>query len=315
MRLINPKSIARFFLCAAAFAAAVMVAGTAAEAANRDQVQRIVVEEALKTSIPPSLALAVAKVESNFKPRALSSAGARGVMQIMPKTGRDLYGVTANQLWKPRLNAKLGIDYLESLIKQYGGRWDLALSHYNGGSKVGKPPHAKVIPYTRKYVDDVLGWQRKYERNATVMAMAEEISRSTQTPVQVASRMGGRMPAYWMFDDPNVVKDWRHYLKVADHWLQKPEDREAEIADNPYAEPEVAPEVTPEVANAGTVEAPDYTASLDASKPSHQLMQRIQERRARFRNHLATGENPWQSRRGRLFGDGPSTSPWTVNES
>ena len=314
MRLINPKSIARFFLCAAAFAAAVMVAGTAAEAANRDQVQRIVVEEALKTSIPPSLALAVARIESNFKPRALSSAGARGVMQIMPKTGRDLYGVTANQLWKPRLNVKLGIDYLESLVKRYEGRWDLALSHYNGGSKVGKPPHAKVIPYTQKYVDDVLRWQRKYERNATVMAMAEEISRNTQAPVQVASRTGGHMSAYWMFDDPNVVKDWRHYLKVADHWLQKPEDRKTGTADNPYADNPYADPEAPEVADAGPGEVPDYTGSVDADKPSHQLMLRIEERRARFRNHLATGEAPWQSRRGQLFGDGTPTAPWAVNE-
>ena len=128
----------------------------------RASVKKIIVEEALASNIPPSLALAVAKVESDFQAHVESSKGARGVMQIMPATGRSEWGVDAEELWDPRLNVRLGIDYLEQLIERYNGNWELALSFYNGGSKVGKPGQARVLPWTRKYVDNVLRWEKRY---------------------------------------------------------------------------------------------------------------------------------------------------------
>ena len=139
---------------------------SAAEAATRAQVKRIVAEESLRAGFPPSLAMAVAKAESNFDDAAESSAGARGVMQIMPKTARDLYGVDPDELWDARLNVQLGIDFLESLIRRYKGRWDIALSHYNGGSAVGDPSDPKVIPATSAYVNKVLRLQRRYRAEA-----------------------------------------------------------------------------------------------------------------------------------------------------
>ena len=107
---------------------------SSAEASTRADVRRLVVEEAMNSHVPPSLAMAVAKVESDFQPKALSTAGARGVMQIMPATAMGEYGIGADELWNARLNVQLGIDFLGQLIARYGGRWDLALSHYNGGS-------------------------------------------------------------------------------------------------------------------------------------------------------------------------------------
>lgn len=140
--------------------------GGAADAATRGQVKRIVVEEALRAGFPPSLAMAVAKAESNFDADAESSAGARGVMQIMPRTARDLYGVAPDELWDARLNVQLGIDYLESLIRRYHGRWEIALSHYNGGSAVGDPANPRIIPATSAYVNKVLRLQRQYRAEA-----------------------------------------------------------------------------------------------------------------------------------------------------
>jgi soluble lytic murein transglycosylase-like protein len=130
-------------------------------------VQRMVIEEAMNSRVPPALALAVARVESNFQPAAQSPVGARGVMQIMPKTARDVFGVHESQLWNARLNIRLGIDFLEQLYDQYGKRWDLALSHYNGGTLAGGSG-ATAVPhtYTRKYVADVQRWQRYYESPA-----------------------------------------------------------------------------------------------------------------------------------------------------
>ena len=61
--------------------------------------------------MPPSLALAVAKIESDFQVRALSPTGARGVMQIMPATAESEFGIAADELWDAAINVRLGIEY------------------------------------------------------------------------------------------------------------------------------------------------------------------------------------------------------------
>lgn len=131
---------------------------------RRRRVQRLVVMEARRLGLSPALALAVAHVESNFDPRALSHKGARGIMQIMPATARGEYGIHPDRLWEPRLNVRMGLHFLASLIERYDGRVDLALSHYNGGSAVNRGPVARVIPATRRYVKKVRKKQRQYRQ-------------------------------------------------------------------------------------------------------------------------------------------------------
>ena len=156
-----------------AMSSAVFVNTTTLATPSRTDIKRLVVEEAEATRIPPSLALAVAKVESNFQAEALSRKGARGVMQIMPKTAQGEFGVGADELWDAQLNVQLGLNYLEQLIDRYGGRWDLALSHYNGGTLVGTGVKARPHGYTRRYVKSVLRWQRRYADQAKVWRLAQ----------------------------------------------------------------------------------------------------------------------------------------------
>ncbi len=148
-------------------ALALMVGPAQANVGNppsRAEVKRMIVQEAEATRVPPALALALAKVESDFQANALSSAGARGVMQIMPATARGEYGVQAELLWQPRINIRLGIHFLRRLIARYHGRVDLALSYYNGGSAVGDLPRARIIPATRNYVKRVKFLQKRYRK-------------------------------------------------------------------------------------------------------------------------------------------------------
>jgi len=253
----------------------------------RESIEQMVVDEAVRTGIPPSIALAVAKVESNFQPRAVSSAGARGVMQIMPKTGRDLYGVEPDALWDPQTNVRIGVHYLRSLFEQYGGRWDLALSHYNGGSRVGTPPNAKVIPETQGYVDAVLAWQRRFERHDTVLAMNNAI----ETRDRQIRSIERRMPADWMFDDPTVVKDWRYYLKVADYWLNGKGNKDT--GDKVTGGTDIAPAPAANAAAREPAAVPN-----EPQRPSAELARRFTARRLQFRDQLATGARPWASMRG-----------------
>ena len=106
---------------------------------ERQRIKQLVISEAQRMRFPAALALAVAHAESGFNPRARSHKGARGVMQIMPATSTGEYGIDPELLWRPKINIRLGIHFLKRLIRLYGGRTDLALSYYNGGSAVGAP--------------------------------------------------------------------------------------------------------------------------------------------------------------------------------
>lgn len=167
----NRRSFCTNLMCSLATMGAVGLGGTAqahhitasrSAAARESRIKQMILEEASQLGVSPSLAMAVAHVESFFNPRALSHAGARGVMQIMPATARGEYGIQADALWDPRLNIRLGLHFLNRLIDRYQGRVDLALSYYNGGSAVGTLPNARIIPATRSYVSKVLKLRTEY---------------------------------------------------------------------------------------------------------------------------------------------------------
>ncbi len=151
-------------LATLALAGCASVPVDAARPPSRKRIKRMVAHEAEHLGVPVDLALAVAHAESNFDPRAESHKGARGVMQIMPATARGEYAIDPDRLWDPRVNIRLGLHFLRRLIRRYRGRTDLALSHYNGGSAVGRWPRARVIPATRRYVARVKRLRRRYRR-------------------------------------------------------------------------------------------------------------------------------------------------------
>ncbi len=145
-----------------------------AHAATRTEVQRIVVEEALRAGFPPTLAMAVAEVGSDFRDDAKGPGGARGVMQIRPATAEKLYGINREELWDARLNVRIGIDYLESLIREHNGRWDVALARYHAPSdRQGEAEAAAADPYVGK----VLRAQRRYREQSSLWAAEAAVGR------------------------------------------------------------------------------------------------------------------------------------------
>ncbi len=104
--------------------------------------------------LDPALVEAVVERESGFDPNATSSAGAEGLMQLMPDTARAL-GVA--EPYDPIENVQGGVRYLRGLLERFGGDLRLALAAYNAGPAAverygGVPP----FPETRRYVDGVL---------------------------------------------------------------------------------------------------------------------------------------------------------------
>lgn len=174
---------------------------------SKEDIQQIIISESRKSKyVTPALALAVAEIESGFRAGPISSKGAVGVMQIMPLTAKSVFNVPRFQLFDPVINIRLGVRFLDQLIVRYHGRIDLALSHYNGGSKVGKWPNARIIPATRPYVKKVLAAAQRHRQTM---------------PQQGRSGYQGRI-LHTAYNPPATSgKAWQPALEEAEFWLQK----------------------------------------------------------------------------------------------
>jgi soluble lytic murein transglycosylase-like protein len=99
---------------------------------------RTVLVESERAALDPQLVLALIQVESSGNPRALSHMGAMGLMQVRPETAepiaRDLgiEGMSAQALYDPTTNIRIGVHYLRELINRFGSV-DTALTAYNCG--------------------------------------------------------------------------------------------------------------------------------------------------------------------------------------
>jgi hypothetical protein len=233
--------------------------GDPAGTASHGQIQptktwlmQMIVQEAGKTdNVTPSVALAVAKIESGFRPHVVSSAGAIGVMQIMPKTGRDVFRLSRTELFDPAINIRAGVTFLDQLITQYDGRIDLALSHYNGGSRVTAGPTPKIIPATRGYVIKVLAAAQAYEAgwadipgeqpDAGPLQVAEQSLPTPKryaagghaTPAKSTDKTAGTTAQTTAHTTAHTTA-WQQHLKEADIWVAA---AQATLAANPPAYP------------------------------------------------------------------------------
>lgn len=113
------------------------------------------IEEASKRfNIPMALIKAVIAIESNFDPKAISRAGAQGLMQLMPTTATEM-GV--RDVFDPRQNILGGTRYLRVLTNSYNGDLVLTLASYNAGQKqVNRAMKIPPIAETQSYVRRVL---------------------------------------------------------------------------------------------------------------------------------------------------------------
>lgn len=173
-------------------------------------VQELVLRQAVREEFPPEIALAVAKVESDFRVRAVSPKGAIGVMQVMPRTARREFGVEPHDLYNAHRNIQTGIRFLKRLRKTYG-RMDIALSHYNGGSGVRTPGgELRVLPYTRDYVDNVLAQAELYRNTPLIVATVRRMQLSPGHAAVAESSGVGRSPYGY---EPSAQEE-RSYIQI-----------------------------------------------------------------------------------------------------
>lgn len=144
----------------------------------RDHVERY----ARARELDPYLVAALIRQESTFNPRVRSPAGARGLMQIIPATGRQLARqerrrYATRDLYNPEINIRYGTRYLKDILRRFEGRVDFALASYNAGPHrvrrwtgmdMSLDPEIFIedIPFeeTRNYVKLVLRNEMLYRR-------------------------------------------------------------------------------------------------------------------------------------------------------
>jgi len=120
--------------------------------ASGEVIERSIQKAAARYSLSPGLIRGVIRAESNFQADAVSSAGAKGLMQLMPETAGDL-GVT-----KPfdiQQNIDGGSRYLRQMLDRFGGNLKLALAAYNAGPGAvekyeGRVPYAETQEYVKR---------------------------------------------------------------------------------------------------------------------------------------------------------------------
>lgn len=133
-------------------------------------------------SVEPGLLYSLMREESSFRPDVVSIAGARGLLQLMPDTAERLArtglvpGFSADELFDPATNVRLGAAYLSELLREFSGRASAAVGSYNagphvvarwgavGGAQVDDDEWVEEIPYeeTRAYVKRVLRSAQAY---------------------------------------------------------------------------------------------------------------------------------------------------------
>ena len=123
-------------------------------------IARLIDRIARKHGMDPELVEAVARVESNYDPTAVSPKGALGVMQLLPETAKR-FGVA--DAYDPAQNIEGGVRYLKFLRDSFPGNLSLVLAAYNAGENAVRR-HGGIPPYqeTRDYVRKI---RRLYGRN------------------------------------------------------------------------------------------------------------------------------------------------------
>jgi soluble lytic murein transglycosylase-like protein len=117
-------------------------------------------EAAALYKLPVELVRAIIKVESDYDPKATSYAGARGLMQLMPKTAESMQ---VKDIGDPRENIFGGVRYLRILANTFNGDLVLTIAGYNAGEDAvirhkGVPPFEQ----TKDYVTKVLHYYKRY---------------------------------------------------------------------------------------------------------------------------------------------------------
>jgi hypothetical protein len=134
----------------------------------------IIHKAATRHEVETHLVMAIIYAESRYNPNAVSHRGARGLMQLMPRTAESL-GVADSM--DPVQNVDGGVRYLKWLLEHLDGDLELALAAYNAGlSNVRQHNGVPPFPATRSYIEIVSSLYERYKRREQALSAPSEVS-------------------------------------------------------------------------------------------------------------------------------------------
>jgi hypothetical protein len=123
----------------------------------KTKIHSLINQTAKQHGVEPALVHAVISAESAYNPKAVSRAGAIGLMQVMPETAVD-YGIgDASALYDPAVNIKTGVRHLKRLLSKYGNDYGRVIMAYNAGEGVvdrtdSNVTYAETLSYTEAVI-------------------------------------------------------------------------------------------------------------------------------------------------------------------
>lgn len=130
----------------------------------RSRYDGLIESTARRHDVDPALVKAIVQAESAFDPRAVSRAGARGLMQVLPTTASRF---SISNLLDPSENLRAGVLYLKHLLELFDGDVSMAVAAYNAGPSTVRR-HQGIPPYveTRSYLTKVMSLRNAYADQA-----------------------------------------------------------------------------------------------------------------------------------------------------
>lgn len=201
----------------------VLVALSMSASADRlSQFNQLAEEKGAKWGVNPNMIRAIVSVESAGRIDAVSPAGARGLMQLMPATAERM-GVPRNQLFDPERNMEAGVRYLSYLNKMFDGNPRLVAAAYNAGEGAvkkygGVPPYRETQNYAPAVVSrlnllencGVAGYTKQHMANPNRYAFGASVaSPNPHTPSQarINAWLGKNQAVTGMaYTPPEVIK-------------------------------------------------------------------------------------------------------------
>jgi len=223
--------------------------------------EQMVRDAAIRQGINPDLAVAVARTESGLNPKAVSPAGAQGIMQLMPGTAREL-GVS--NPFDASSNINGGVRYLGRMLKQFGGDQSKALAAYNTGP--GTVQRRGITGAGQEYIRLVNRYMPS-RGAARPVQPAEEVKTTMINPLynQFPDIFSGAKAAFGMPDEEQRKKAVDGLISMAAQ-RNMPGNLQQQLFGNAYTQPSVPVNANPTIPSAPAQPSftrPDERRSFD----------------------------------------------------